>query len=240
MHEDEGDLHKDESDMINAILDLKEITVEKIMTHRKNIFSLDINKTNKVYETIAKSSFSRIPVWEKNPNNILGIIHAKNILSNLDTSGKIEIIKIKNSIIKPWFIPETTKVKDQLNEFITRKEKIAFVVDEYGDFRGIVTLEDILEEIVGDIDDEHDIDLAGLVPQADGSWLVDGNVTIRDLNRTLGWHLPDEDASTVAGLVLFESRTIPSPGQEFRFHDIRFRIVKRKGNRLTRLRLWAD
>ena len=100
-------------------------------------------------------------------------------------------------------------------------------------------MEDILEEIVGDIDDEHDIDLAGLTPQADGSWLTDGNVTIRDLNRTLGWHLPDEDASTVAGLVLFESRTIPNPGQEFRFHDIRFRIVKRKGNRLTQLRLWA-
>ena len=101
-------------------------------------------------------------------------------------------------------------------------------------------MEDILEEIVGDIDDEHDVDLAGLASQADGSWLVDGNVTIRDLNRTLGWHLPDEDASTVAGLVLFESRTIPSPGQEFRFHDIRFRIVKRKGNRLPRLRLWAN
>jgi Mg2+/Co2+ transporter CorB len=103
-----------------------------------------------------------------------------------------------------------------------------------------VTLEDILEEIVGDIDDEHDIGLAGLSAQADGSWLVDGNVTIRDLNRALDWHLPDEDASTLAGLVLFESRTIPSPGQEFRFHDIRFRIVKREGNRLTSLRLWAS
>ena len=120
MHEDEGILLKDEKDMLNGILDLKEMTVEKIMTHRKNIFSLDINETNKVYEMIAKSSFSRIPVWEKNPNNILGIIHAKNILSNLDRFGKIEIDKIKDSIIKPWFIPETTKVKDQLNEFIKK------------------------------------------------------------------------------------------------------------------------
>ena len=134
-------------------------------------------------------------------------------------------------------LSETTLLFDQLQAFRSRREHFA-VVDEYGDFRGIVTLEDILEEI-GDIDDEHDVDLAGLTPQADGSCLIDGNVPIRDLNRTLGWHLPDEDASTVAGLVLFESRTIPSPGQEFRFHDIRFRIVKRKGNRLTQLRLWA-
>ena len=116
MHEDEGGLHKDESDMINAVLDLKEITVEKIMTHRKNIFSLDLNETNKIFETISKSSYSRIPVWEKNPNNILGIIHAKNILTNLDKFGKIEISKIKGSIINPWFIPETTKVKDQTSK----------------------------------------------------------------------------------------------------------------------------
>ena len=146
---------------------------------------------------------------------------------------------VQNIASDAYFIPETTLLFDQLQAFRSRREHFAVVVDEYGDFRGIVTLEDILEEIVGDIDDEHDVDLAGLTPQADGSWLVDGNVTIRDLNRTLGWQLPDEDASTVAGLVLFESRTIPNPSQEFRFHDIRFRIVKRKGNQLTRLRLWA-
>ena len=128
---------------------------------------------------------------------------------------------------------------DQLQSFRSRREHFAVVVDEYGDFRGIVTLEDILEEIVGDIDDEHDIDLPGLTAQADGSWLVDGSVTIRDLNRALGWQLPDEDASTLAGLVLFESRTIPMPGQEFRFHNIRFRVVKRDGNRITSLRLWS-
>jgi len=128
---------------------------------------------------------------------------------------------------------------DQLQSFRNRREHFAVVVDEYGDLQGIVTLEDILEEIVGDIDDEHDIDLVGLSAQADGSWIVDGGVTIRDLNRALGWQLPDEGASTLAGLVLFESRTIPSPGQEFRFHNIRFRILKKSGNRLTSIRLWT-
>jgi len=161
-----------------------------------------------------------------------------------DTDGKLlgatSQTMVQNIASDAYFIPETTLLFDQLQAFRARREHFAVVVDEYGDFRGIVTLEDILEEIVGDIDDEHDILLAGLTRQADGSWLVDGNVTIRDLNRALGWSLPDEDASTLAGLVLFESRTIPSPGQEFRFHDIRFRIVKREGNRLTTLRLWAS
>ena len=139
----------------------------------------------------------------------------------------------------PYFVPETTLLFDQLQAFRARREHFAVVVDEYGDLQGIVTLEDILEEIVGDIDDEHDVDLAGLTAQADGSWIVDGAVTIRDLNRALGWQLPDEDAATIAGLVLFESRTIPRPGQEFRFHDIRFRILKREGNKITSLRLWS-
>ena len=173
------------------------------------------------------------------------MLHVKDLLRALGDSektGEDTLLPkpVQNIASDAYFIPETTLLFDQLQAFRTRREHFAVVVDEYGDFRGIVTLEDILEEIVGDIDDEHDIGLAGLSAQADGSWLVDGGVTIRDLNRALGWSLPDEDASTLAGLVLFASRTIPSPGQEFRFHDIRFRIVKREGNRLTSLRLWAS
>ena len=155
-------------------------------------------------------------------------------------SKSVEESEIKKLIKKPYYIVSDTTVYRQLLNFQKEKRRIGFIIDEYGNIQGLVTLEDILEEIVGDIDDEHDIGLAGLSAQADGSWLVDGGVTIRDLNRALGWHLPDEDASTLAGLILFESRTIPSPGQEFRFHDIRFRIVKREGNRLTSLRLWAS
>jgi len=153
MHEDEGRLLKDEGDMLNAILDLKEITVEKIMTHRKNIYSIDLNNKNEFFPRISKSSFSRIPVWKENPNNILGLIHAKNVLTNLNDQGQLDIAKIKENLIKPWFVPETTKAKDQLNEFIQRKEKLAFVVDEYGELMGLISMEDIIEEIVGNIFD---------------------------------------------------------------------------------------
>ena len=199
MHEDEGDLHKDESEMINAILDLKEITVEKIMTHRKNIFSLDINNTKEIFKTISVSSFSRIPVWENNPNNLLGIIHAKNILSDLSDDGQLSIEKVKKSIIQPWFIPETTKVKDQLNEFIKRKEKIAFVVDEYGELMGLISLEDIIEEIVGNIFDEKDFSTIGIRQINENDFRIRGDVNIRDINRELDLNIPEEHASTIAG-----------------------------------------
>ena len=228
--------------MLSSILDLNEISVEAIMTHRGTVSMINADdQVEDILRYVLNSPHTRHPVFSGKSDNIVGVLHVKDLLRAVGEAETSMILPetVQNIASDAYFIPETTLLFDQLQAFRSRREHFAVVVDEYGDFRGIVTLEDILEEIVGDIDDEHDIDLAGLTPQADGSWLVDGNVTIRDLNRTLGWHLPDEDASTVAGLVLFESRTIPSPGQEFRFHDIRFRIVKRKGNRLTRLRLWA-
>ena len=228
--------------MLSSILDLNEISVEAIMTHRGTVSMINADdQVEDILRYVLNSPHTRHPVFSGKSDNIVGVLHVKDLLRAVGEaeSGMILPETVQNIASDAYFIPETTLLFDQLQAFRSRREHFAVVVDEYGDFRGIVTLEDILEEIVGDIDDEHDIDLAGLTPQADGSWLVDGNVTIRDLNRTLGWQLPDEDASTVAGLVLFESRTIPKPGQEFRFHDIRFRIVKREGNRLTRLRLWA-
>ena len=237
MHEDEGDLHKDESSMINAILDLKEITVEKIMTHRKNIFSFDINETDKIYSIIAKSSFSRIPVWQENPNNILGIIHAKNILSNLDHEGKIDIKKIKESIIKPWFIPETTRVKDQLNEFINRKEKIAFVVDEYGELMGLISLEDIIEEIVGNIFDEKDFSTIGIRRIKDNQYRIRGDVNIRDINRELDIKLPENNASTLAGYLIYKTEAFPEVGQTFKFNEIIYEILNKNKNQITQIKV---
>lgn len=247
LHGADGDEDDRETQaMLSSILDLNELTVEQIMTHRGSVSMINAaDELDDILRRVLESPHTRHPVFSGTSDNIIGVLHVKDLLRSIghigeNANGNGNGSKFVQDIASPaYFIPETTLLFDQLQSFRSRREHFAVVVDEYGDFRGIVTLEDILEEIVGDIDDEHDIDLPGLNAQADGSWLVDGSVTIRDLNRALGWQLPDEDASTLAGLVLFESRTIPMPGQEFRFHNIRFRVVKRDGNRITSLRLWS-
>ena len=251
LHGADGDVDDLEtSAMLSSVLDLNELSVEQIMTHRAGVSMVDADDDlDVILHNVLASPHTRHPIYSGNPDNIVGVLHVKDLLraiGNNPAAGANKVqtadgsaISVLNIASEPYFIPETTLLFDQLQSFRNRREHFAVVVDEYGDLQGIVTLEDILEEIVGDIDDEHDIDLPGLNAQADGSWIVDGGVTIRDLNRTLGWQLPDEDAATIAGLVLFQSRTIPSPGQEFRFHNIRFRILKRSGNRLTSLRLWT-
>ena len=251
LHGADGDVDDLEtSAMLASVLDLNELSVEQIMTHRAGVSMVDAaDDLDVILRNVLASPHTRHPIYSGNPDNIVGVLHVKDLLRAIGNSAASDANKMRaadgsavnvlNIASEPYFIPETTLLFDQLQSFRNRREHFAVVVDEYGDLQGIVTLEDILEEIVGDIDDEHDIDLPGLNAQADGSWIVDGAVTIRDLNRTLGWQLPDEDAATIAGLVLFQSRTIPSPGQEFRFHNIRFRILKRSGNRLTSLRLWT-
>jgi Mg2+/Co2+ transporter CorB len=247
LHGADGDADDRETQaMLSSVLDLNEISVEQIMTHRAGVSMVDADDDlEALLRRVLESPHTRHPIYSGNSDNIIGVLHVKDLLRAVGQNGSSSVAgnggrKLVQDIASdPYFIPETTLLFDQLQAFRKRREHFAVVVDEYGDLRGIVTLEDILEEIVGDIDDEHDIDLAGLTAQPDGSWIVDGGVTIRDLNRALGWQLPDEDASTIAGLVLFESRTIPRPGQEFRFHDIRFRILKREGHKVTSLRLWS-
>ncbi|WP_022723340.1 transporter associated domain-containing protein, partial [Rhodopseudomonas sp. B29] len=181
---------------------------------------------------------TRIPLWRDKPENILGVLHAKDLLRALRAAdgdaSKIDITKI---VLPPWFVPEMRLVSEQLKAFRTRKTHFALVVDEYGEVEGMVTLEDILEEIVGDIADEHDTVVAGVRTQPDGSVVVDGSVPIRDLNRAMDWNLPDEEATTIAGLVIHEARSIPDRGQSFTFHGFRFRVLRRERNRITALRI---
>ena len=237
MHEDEGILLKDERDMLNGILDLKEMTVEKIMTHRKNIYSINIDQPEEYFKKISQSSFSRIPVWKENPNNILGVVHAKKLLTNINESGKIDLKNINDSTLDPWFIPETTKVKDQLNAFIDRHEKIAFVVDEYGELMGLISLEDIIEEIVGNIFDESDLSTIGIRKIGKNIFRVRGDVNIRDMNRTLDLNLNEKNSSTVAGFLIYETETFPDVGQTFTFNNILFEILNKKNNQITQLKI---
>ena len=237
MHEDEGRLLKDEGDMLNAILDLKEITVEKIMTHRKNIYSIDIDNDGDFFSRISQSSFSRIPVWKGSLSNIQGIIHAKNVLTNLDKDGKLNIAKIKENLIKPWFIPETTKAKDQLNEFIQRKEKLAFVVDEYGELMGLISMEDIIEEIVGNIFDEKDFSTIGIRKIDNNSYRIRGDVNIRDINRELDIKIPEENSSTIAGYIIHQTESFPDVGQIFSFENIEYEIINKNKNQITQIKL---
>jgi len=232
----------DEKNMLKSILDLDEITVGSIMVPRKDIFSLPAKiNYNDLIEKLDESPHSRIPVWEKNPENIIGVFHVRRLLSLKKTDPKN--FNIKSLCQKPWFIPESTKLDNQLMEFKKKKEHFSIVVDEYGEFLGIVTLEDIIEEIVGDIDDEQDVlkiskKLRGIKPLSSSSFLVKGDVNIRDLNKELNINLPiSNNISTVAGLVLYESRIIPKAKQVFSFFDLKFEILAKSNNQLKLIKI---
>ena len=237
---------REQSAMLASVLDLGEVTVDEVMTHRGSVEMIDAQSAPEdALRHVMESPFTRHPVFSGKPENIIGVLHVKALLRGLGKAAEDALegaksINIAETATPPYFVPETTLLIDQLQAFRNRREHFAIVVDEYGDFRGIVTLEDILEEIVGEIDDEHDISIPGLLPQDDGSWIVEGQVTIRDLNRALNWELPDDDATTIAGLILNETRTIPVPGQEFRFHETRFRVLRRDRNKIERIRLWHE
>ncbi len=228
---------KHEHVMLRSVLDLADVTVGEIMIHRKKVATIDADlPIVDIIEQISASPYSRVPLWREQPDNIVGVIHAKALLRaiNVGQTNKIDVLALA---AKPWFIPDSTTLSDQLNAFRARREHFAMVVDEYGTLQGVVTLEDILEEIVGDIRDEHDIPVAGVRPQTDGTFIIDGSVTLRDLNREFDWDLPDDKASTLAGYVLHEARTIPDSGQQFLFNGFRFQIVRRTRNQLTLLRV---
>ena len=235
----EGKVEKTDRDMFGGLLDLRELQVSDVMVHRTEMVTInaDLPAEELVSEVLA-TEYTRIPLWRDKPENIIGVLHAKDLLRAIRASeGDTSRIDVSTIALPPWFVPEMRPVSEQLKAFRRRKTHFALVVDEYGEVEGLVTLEDILEEIVGDISDEHDVVVAGVRAQPDGSVVVDGSVPIRDLNRAMDWHLPDEEATTVAGLVIHEARSIPDRGQSFTFHGFRFRVLRRERNRITALRI---
>ncbi len=224
--------------MLHSILDLGNVMIGDIMVHRSNLSTIDADlPPEKIVEAVMASPHTRLPLWRGEPDNIIGVLHAKALLRAIHTGGRVEDLDIVGLALPPWFVPESTTLIAQLQAFRARREHFALVVDEYGALMGIVTLEDIIEEIVGDIEDEHDKDVTGVTREADGSYVVDGTVTIRDLNREFDWRLPDEAAATIAGLVLHEARRIPDQGQIFTFHGFRFEVMERQRNQISRLKI---
>jgi Mg2+/Co2+ transporter CorB len=244
----EGAVEKDARDRLLGALDLSHRTVDEIMRHRRQIESIDADQTpDQIITQVLASPHTRLPVYRGSDDDILGVVHAKDLLREVDrlvrgeagTVDGIRHLDIVKVAMKPYFIPDTTPLDEQMREFLTRRTHFALVVDEYGTLQGLITLEDILEEIVGDITDEFDVVRkdAGLSRAEDGGYLIDGAMTIRDLNRATDWHLPDEEANTIAGLVIHEAQMIPNEGQVFSFHGFRFEVVARRENRITRLKL---
>jgi Mg2+/Co2+ transporter CorB len=237
----EGKVEKVDRDMLGGLLDLRELQVSDVMVHRTEMVMVNANlPPEELVNEVLASEYTRIPLWRDKPENIIGVLHAKDLLRAIRASdGEVSRVDVASIALPPWFVPEMRPVSEQLKAFRRRKTHFALVVDEYGEVEGLVTLEDILEEIVGDISDEHDVVVAGVRAQPDGSVVVDGSVPIRDLNRAMDWDLPDEEATTVAGLVIHEARSIPERGQSFTFHGFRFRVLRRERNRITALRIQA-
>ncbi len=225
--------------MLRSILDLADVDVEEIMVHRKNVVIMNIEDPSEVViDQILNCPHSRIPFYQGSDENIIGVVHVKEIVRQLhQADNRADKVDLRSILQTPWFVPETTTLFDQLQAFRERKEHFAIVVDEYGAIMGIVTLEDILEEIVGEIEDEHDMVVPGVLKSPDGSFIVNGSVTIRDLNREFEWGLPDEDYSTLAGLILFEAKMIPEVGQRFAFFEFQFEILKRLRHQITKIRV---
>jgi Mg2+/Co2+ transporter CorB len=244
LHHSEGSVEKADRDRLLGALDLSQRQVEEVMLHRRDIEMIDAEAPpEEILAQAINSPHTRIPIFQGEPENIVGVIHAKDLSRSVhrlmhEAGGGIEAIDVMDLAMEPYFVPETTSLDEQMREFLRRRAHFALVVDEYGALQGLITLEDILEEIVGDIADEHDAEVpSGIAIQADGSAVVEGVVTIRDLNRACEWNLPDEEANTIAGLIIHEAQAIPTEGQVFSFHGFRFEVLERQHNRLTKLRI---
>ena len=235
----EGGVEKHDRDMFGGLLDLRELTVSDVMLHRTKMITLNADDPpEEIVRAVLAAPVTRLPLWRGSQENIVGILHAKDLLRAIQAAdGDVTKVDVMSIARPPWFVPNVRPLAEQLKAFRRRKTHFALVVDEYGEVMGLITLEDIIEEIVGDIADEHDIAVAGVRVQPDGSVHVEGSVPIRDLNRAMDWHLPDDEATTIAGLVIHEARSIPEPGQTFTFHGFRFEVLRRTRNRITALRI---
>jgi Mg2+/Co2+ transporter CorB len=236
----EGTVQREHRNMLGGILDLRELSIGDVAIHRKNMAAIDADQpAAQLFESLMAANHTRVPVWRETPDNIIGVLRTKDVLRELARQrGQFGGWDILASMEKPWFVPDTTTLEEQIRAFRQRRRHFALVVDEYGALQGVITLTDIVEEILGGLPDERGSgEPADIRPQSDGSFLVQGTTPLRDLNRVLDWHLPDDEATTIAGLVIHEARTIPDIGQRFAFYGFKFEILRRQRNQITLMRV---
>jgi Mg2+/Co2+ transporter CorB len=240
LHHQEGTVEREHRDMLTGVLDLRELQIADVMVHRKALQSVDADqKPEELLEALLDTEHTRVPVWRGSPDNIIGVLRAADVAREFaQRRGSFEDFDILSLMVPPWFVPDTTTLEEQLGAFREQRSHFALVVDEYGALQGLVTREDILDEIFGDIPDDHETETRGNVrKQPDGSYIVEGATPIRDLNRELDWNLPDEEATTIAGLIIHEARTIPDAKQLFSFYGFKFEILRRQRNQITAIRV---
>lgn len=238
----QGSVERESRDMISGVLDLRELTVADVMTHRKNMLTVSADQpSEEIVHALMAKRHGRVPVWRDQPENIIGVLRTKDLVrAAMANSEAFKGIDVQMLITPPWFVPETMGLEELLDAFRERRSPFALVVDEYGVIMGLVTREDIMDEVFGRIPDENAQRMqTGIQPQPDGAYLVDGPTPIRDLNRAMEWNLPDDEATTLAGLVIHEARTIPEVGQRFAFYGFKFEVVRRVRNQITQLRVMA-
>ena len=240
LHHIEGAMEREHRDMIGAILDLQELKIGDVMVHRKSVAMIDAEQPSaELFEALLAANHTRVPVWRDTPDNVLGVVNTKDVMREfVSRRGRLEGFDLLTLMVEPWFVPDTTTLEEQLRAFRERRTHFALVVDEYGAIQGAVTLEDIVNEIFGAMPEEHDLSTPpGIRPQPDGSYNIDGATPVRDINRAFDWNLPDEEATTLAGLIIHEARTIPEVGQRFAFYGFKFEILRRQRNQITAIRV---
>ncbi len=242
LHHKQGGVIKRDRDMLGGVLDLPDMQVEDVMIHRTAMHTINADDPPpNIIDQMLGSPYTRQPLWRGEPENIVGILHAKTLLQAVrDAGDDLSKLDVQGIAAPPWFVPDTTSLRAQLNAFLRGKTHFALVVDEYGEVQGLVTLEDIIEEIVGEITDEHDELATGVRSLPDGGVQVEGSFPVRDLNRAMDWDLPEDEATTLAGLVIHKAQTIPQPGQIFSFDGYRFEVMRRYRNKLTSLKITRE
>ncbi|MBV9063261.1 MAG: CBS domain-containing protein, partial [Alphaproteobacteria bacterium] len=241
VHHRDGGVEREHRDMLSGLLDLPELQVADAMVHRKSMVTIQAGQPEQqIFDQLLEAQHARVPVWREQPDNIIGILHTKDVVREyVRRKGSLDGFDLLSLMAPPWFVPDTTTLEEQLSAFRERRSHFALVVDEYGALQGLITREDIFDEIFGAIPDEHqERSRKGIRPQADGSYIVDGATPIRELNRELDWNLPDEEATTIAGLVIHEARTIPEARQRFAFYGFKFEVLRRQRNQITALRIF--